>query len=216
MSLSVPPLPIDFMEPQPREILPYQDTNGNYPFEDWLTRLRDRNARANVQTRLERLSLGNLGDSKFVGEGVYELRIDYGGGYRIYFDRLDQGLYCCCAVAIKALRSVTFKRLSLIGGTMQSVKVLVKTHEDFLIESLKDPEEAAAYVSAALEEEKPEPELLPLCLGHVTAALGGECDRKWVKDFGASDKSQAVYELAAWLDSFGLKLTVSVKQLEQA
>jgi hypothetical protein len=58
--------------------------------------------------------------------------------------------------------------------------------------------------------------LLPLCLGHVAIALGGECDRKWVKDFGASDKSQAVYELAAWLDSLGLKLTVSVNQLEQA
>lgn len=37
-----------------------------------------------------------------------------------------------------------------------------------------------------------------------------------MKDFGASNKSQAVYELAVWLDSFGLKLTVSVKQLEQA
>jgi hypothetical protein len=36
-------------------------------------------------------------------------------------------------------------------------------------------------------------------------------DRAWVKDFGASDKSQAVYELAAWLDSLGLKLTVTVK-----
>lgn len=123
-------------------------------------------------------------------------------------DRLEQGLYCCCAVAIKALKSVTFKRLSLIGGTMQSVKVKVKTHEDFLIESLKDPEEAAAYVSAVLEEEKPEIELLPLCLGHVAAALGDDGDRQWVKDFGTSDKSQAVYELAAWLDSLGLKLTV--------
>jgi DNA-binding phage protein len=94
---------------------------------------------------------------------------------------------------------------------MQSVKVKVKSHEDFLIESLKDPEEAAAYVSAVLEEEKPESELLPLCLGHVAAALGGEGDRKWVKDFGVSDKSQAVYELAAWLDSLGLNLTVTVK-----
>jgi len=45
----------------------------------------------------------------------------------------------------------------------------------------------------------------------VAIALGGEGDRKWVKDFGASDKSQAVYELAAWLDSLGLKLTVTVK-----
>ncbi len=94
---------------------------------------------------------------------------------------------------------------------MQSVKVQIKTHEDFLIESLKDPEEAAAYVTAILEEEKPEIELLPLCLGHVAAALGGEGDHQWVKDFSASDKSQVVYELAAWLDSLGLKLTVIVK-----
>ncbi len=90
-------------------------------------------------------------------------------------------------------------------------KIQVKTHEDFLIESLKDPEEAAAYVTAILEEEKPEPELLPLCLDHVAIALGCDGDRQWVKDFGASDKSQAVYELAAWLDSLGLRLTVTVK-----
>ena len=94
---------------------------------------------------------------------------------------------------------------------MQSVKVQVKSHKDFLIESLKDPEEAVAYVSAVLEEEKPEPELLALCLDHVAAALGNESDRQWVKDFSASDKSQAVYELAVWLDSLGLKLIVTVK-----
>ena len=93
---------------------------------------------------------------------------------------------------------------------MQSVQV-TKSHEDFLIESLKDPEEAAAYVTAVLEEEKPEPELLPLCLGHVAIALGGEGDRQWVKDFGAKDKSQSIYELAEWLDSLGLKLTVTIK-----
>ena len=57
---------------------------------------------------------------------------------------------------------------------MQNVKVQVKTHEDFLIESLKDSGEAAAYVSAVLEEEKPEPELLPLCLGPEVLT-----DRKW-------------------------------------
>ena len=96
---------------------------------------------------------------------------------------------------------------------MQSVKVQVKTHEYFLIESLKDPEESATYVSAVLEEEKPESGLLPLCLGHVAAALGGEGDRQWVKDFGASDKSQTMYELAAWLDSLGLRLTVTTKSI---
>ncbi len=98
---------------------------------------------------------------------------------------------------------------------MQSVKVQVKTHEDFLIEALKDPEEAADYVSAVLEEEEPEPELLPLCLGHVAITLGGEGDRQWVKDFSVSNKSQVVYELAEWLDSLGLKLTVDVQYSEK-
>jgi len=93
---------------------------------------------------------------------------------------------------------------------MQSVQA-TKSHEDFLIDSLKDPEEAAVYLAAVLEEVDPEPELLPLCLGHVAAALGSASDRQWVKNFGAKDKSQSVYELAEWLDSLGLKLTVTVK-----
>ena len=51
----------------------------------WFTALRDRKARARIQTRLDRLQLGLLGDVKPVGEGVLELRIDYGPGYRVYF-----------------------------------------------------------------------------------------------------------------------------------
>jgi len=46
---------------------------------------------------------------------------------------------------------------------------------------------------------------------HVAIALEIESDRQWVKDFGASGRSQAVYELTEWLDSLGLKLTVTVK-----
>lgn len=51
----------------------------------WFTALRDRKARARIQTRLDRLQLGLLGDVKPVGEGILELRIDYGPGYRVYF-----------------------------------------------------------------------------------------------------------------------------------
>jgi len=97
---------------------------------------------------------------------------------------------------------------------MQSVKV-TKSHEEFLIDSLKDPEEAADYLAVVLEEVDPEPDLLPLCLGHVAAALGSASDRQWVKDFSASGKSQAIYELAEWLDSLGLKLTVEERYSEQ-
>jgi putative addiction module killer protein len=51
----------------------------------WLDGLRDIHARARVQSRIERLAAGNPGDVKPVGEGVSELRIDYGPGYRVYF-----------------------------------------------------------------------------------------------------------------------------------
>lgn len=51
----------------------------------WLDGLRDIKARARVQARVERLATGNPGDSKSIGEGVSELRIDYGPGYRVYY-----------------------------------------------------------------------------------------------------------------------------------
>jgi len=54
-------------------------------FADWLRKLKDEAARARINVRLRRLSLGNAGDAKPVGAGVSELRIDYGPGYRVYF-----------------------------------------------------------------------------------------------------------------------------------
>ena len=51
----------------------------------WFSSLRDRQARARIDIRIRRLSMGNPGDVKPVGKGVSELRIDYGPGYRVYF-----------------------------------------------------------------------------------------------------------------------------------
>jgi len=61
-------------------------------FADWLESLRDRQARARINVRIRRLSLGSFGDVKAVGEGVSELRIDYGPGYRVHFVRRGQNV----------------------------------------------------------------------------------------------------------------------------
>jgi putative addiction module killer protein len=53
----------------------------------WFEALRDREARQRIEARVRRLILGNPGDFESVGGGVYELRIDYGPGYRVYFTR---------------------------------------------------------------------------------------------------------------------------------
>ena len=54
-------------------------------YAEWFTSLRDRTARVRIDIRVRRLSLGNPGDVKPVGEGVSELRVDHGPGYRVYF-----------------------------------------------------------------------------------------------------------------------------------
>ena len=56
-------------------------------FAKWLDRLHDIRARARILVRIERLAAGNPGDVKAVGEGVSELRIDYGPGYRVYYKK---------------------------------------------------------------------------------------------------------------------------------
>ena len=76
------------MEAQPREIQRYITSEGRIPFAEWLASLRDREARARINSRLGRVRLGNLGDCRSVGEGVCELRIKYGPGYRVYFGQI--------------------------------------------------------------------------------------------------------------------------------
>ncbi len=61
-------------------------------YSEWFDSLRDRQAKARINIRIRRLSMGNPGDVKPVGEGVSELRIDYGPGYRVYFVRRGQTL----------------------------------------------------------------------------------------------------------------------------
>jgi putative addiction module killer protein len=83
----------------------------------WFEELHDRHARARINVRIRRLSLGNFGDVKPVGEGVSELRIEYGPGYRVYFAQRGHALVVLLAGGDKHSQEKDIKRaLDLARG----------------------------------------------------------------------------------------------------
>ena len=78
-------------------------------FVQWLDGLRDIKARARVQARIERLAAGNPGDVEPVGEGVSELRINYGPGYRVYFKRRGKEIIVLLAGGDKSTQTKDIK-----------------------------------------------------------------------------------------------------------
>lgn len=67
------------------EILHYMASDGHDLYVNWMSKLRDTTARIAIDRRVNRVALGNFGDHKFCRDGVWELRIDVGAGYRVYY-----------------------------------------------------------------------------------------------------------------------------------
>lgn len=78
-------------------------------FAKWIDNLRDVQAKARVLVRIERLASGNAGDVKPVGEGISEMRIDYGPGYRVYFTKRGSELIILLAGGDKSSQSADIK-----------------------------------------------------------------------------------------------------------
>lgn len=78
-------------------------------YAQWLDGLRDIHARARILVRIERLAAGNAGDAKPVGEGVSELRIDYGPGYRVYFTKRGREVVILLAGGDKSTQASDIK-----------------------------------------------------------------------------------------------------------
>lgn len=74
------------------EIRDYLTPAGEVPMRDWLASLPDRIAKARIAARIQRMSAGNFGDCKPLSNGLWELRIDHGPGYRVYYARAGKAL----------------------------------------------------------------------------------------------------------------------------
>ena len=77
------------MEAVPLSVEIYETEAGRVPFSEWLTALRDLQASAKILLRIDRAKRGNLGDHKPIADGIFELRVDTGAGYRVYFGRVS-------------------------------------------------------------------------------------------------------------------------------
>jgi putative addiction module killer protein len=72
-----------------KEIVLFKDEKGKIPFGDWIARIKDKKVKAIIFNRIDRINLGNFGDCKSVGGGVFELRIHFAAGFRVYFGKVN-------------------------------------------------------------------------------------------------------------------------------
>ena len=132
----------------------------------WFGRLRDRQARVRIDSRIRRLSLGNPGDVRPVGEGVSEIRIDYGPGYRVYFVQMEARPWSSFwPEATRTARSETYEgRWSWREDSREAADMAkTQTRPWDPAEHLETEEDMAAYLNVALEEGD---------LGLIMATLG--------------------------------------------
>ena len=92
------------------EIRRYTTAEGRDVFGEWLANLADLKARARIAVRIDRLAGGNFGDSKSIGEGLHELRVDWGPGYRVYYGKIETACVLLLCAGDKRKLSADIKK----------------------------------------------------------------------------------------------------------
>ena len=152
-------------------VVHYVGHDGEDYFDQWL-RNQSSDTRARIQTRIDRIELGNLGDHRSVGKGVFELRSHFGAGYRVYFGRDGEALVILLGGGPRGGRAVTSQSHSSGGmHTDRRNEMPVKSHK--ASDYLNTQEDIVAYLNAAVEEMGDDPRLLMKAFRNVAEARGG-------------------------------------------
>jgi putative addiction module killer protein len=114
----------------PKEAYLYRFQSGRCPFEEWLESMRDRVGRAKIRARIARARTGNLGKCDPVGGGVFELKIDFGPGYRVYFGEVGDAII-----------------ILLCGGDKSSQRKDIKAAQNYWADYWRHPHEAREKLS---------------------------------------------------------------------
>lgn len=153
------------MKATPRALLYYRTPLDTEPCLEWLRTLRDAKGRAVIRTRLNRIEQGNFSNCEPIGEGVHELKIDFGPGYRVYFgEDGDRVILLCGGDKDTQVRDIAKARNT---GGITTVPKRTTDYRSALLEDLKDSDEAVNYLNAALEDS---PEMFLAALRDVAEA----------------------------------------------
>ena len=98
------------MAVRPKDVQLYVTEEGKSPVEDWLKGLRDRKARATIDARIARMRLGLVSQVREVGEGVHEMKVDMGPGYRVYFGNVSNVVVLLLCGGDKRTQKADIKR----------------------------------------------------------------------------------------------------------
>ena len=149
----------------------YTDKQDRSPYAVWLASLRDVRARARVIMRVDRMELGLFGDSEPVGEGLSELKIDYGPGYRVYYGKESQDAYLLLCGGNKSTQSRDIKRAKTYWQEYKEEKIMARNVRATHSEHLRNPEVAAEYLNLALQED--DPGIVLMALRNIAEAQEG-------------------------------------------
>ncbi len=139
-------------------------------FAAWFRKLRDRRAKARIQVRIDRLELGLTGDAKSVGEGVSELRIDYGPGYRVYYVARGREVVILLAGGDKRTQSTDIRTAIELAQPVGENMAKNKTRKYDVAAYLESEADVAAYLQAALEDG--DAAVIVHALGNIARARG--------------------------------------------
>jgi len=202
------------------ELRRYLTGSGRDVFGEWLAGLRDARTKAKIVARIDRLSAGNFGDCKALRGGLFELRINWGPGYRVYYALVGRACVLLLCGGDKRKQSSDIKReleyLKDYRGKDTMKRKASISHDEATIRELRDnPEFAAEYLRAALEDDD-EPSVLLIALRRIAEARGGIA--KVAKAAGIERESlyralsargnPRLSTLVAVTKAVGLKLTV--------
>ena len=152
------------------DVREYLTADGKNPYREWLDTL-DVTPRARIQARVFRFSTGNLGDHKSVGGGVWEARVMFGPGYRIYFGKDSAQLVLLLLGGDKSTQTWTWPGRRSHGRRIRRANAVARRSEDWNVGLAKDLRNAAfarEFLLASIDEGVD----LQLALGKVIRAMG--------------------------------------------